>query len=392
VVGVMGMGGEGTMLAGEFQKQPGVEVRYVCDPDRRRAGEAAEKIAKIAVPGPKPIGDFRRILDDRQVDVLVIAAPDHWHAPATILACAAGKHVYVEKPVCHNPQEGEWMVAAARRHRRIVQAGTQRRTWPAHREAFDKLRAGVIGRVRYIKCWAALYRKPIPRGRPAPVPEWLDWDLWQGPAPHVPYRDNLVHYNWHWFWHWGTGEIGNHGIHRIDICRWYLGVDFPRSVSSGGARIALDDDRDTPDTQIITYDFGDKLLSFEHVSWHPRGLGERRDDDIIVYGDEGSLVWGGSGYRIYDMKNKLVAESKGAGGYADHVANHLDAIRNAVPLHADVAESHKSTVLCHLGAIAHRTGRTLHCDPATGRILNDPQAAALWRRQYEPGWEPKATT
>jgi len=388
-VGVMGMGGEGTMLATEFQKQSGVDVKYVCDPDRRRADAAAAAVAKVDGRTPQAIGDYRRILDDRAVDVLVIAAPDHWHAPATILGCAAGKHVYVEKPVCHNPQEGEWMVAAARKHKRLVQAGTQRRTWPAHREAFEKLQAGVIGKVRYIKCFVALGRQAIPRGQPADVPEWLDWNLWQGPAPRRPYRDNIVHYNWHWFWHWGTGEIGNHGIHRIDICRWYLGVEFPRAVSSGGGLIAFDDDRDTPDTQIVTYDFGDKLLSFEHASWHTRSLGERREDDIIVYGDQGSLVWGGAGYRLYDMKGKQTYENRGRGGYTEHVANLVDAIRNATPLNAEIEESHKSTVLCHLGIIAHRTGRTLRCDPANGRIQGDAQAAALWRREYEPGWEPQ---
>ena len=191
----------------------------------------------------------------------LVAAPDHWHAPAAILACQAGKHVYVEKPCCHNPREGELAIAAARRHKRVVQVGTQRRSWPGVIEGIDKLRTGAIGRVLYSRGWYNNRRASIGHGKPAPVPAWLDYTLWQGPVPERPYRDNILPYFWHWYWHWGTGELGNNGVHALDMCRWGLGVDYPTHVSSGGGRYRYDDDGQTPDTHTVTYDF-DGLARF----------------------------------------------------------------------------------------------------------------------------------
>ena len=257
VVGVMGTQ-RGRALAANFAKQPGVEIRYVCDTDTTRATACAKSLESIGGQSPQAIGDFRQILDDKQVDAFICAAPNHWHAPATILACAAGKHVYVEKPCCHNPHEGELMVAAARKFNRVVQMGSQRRSSGSTIQAMDKLREGVIGRVYLARAWYNNLRPSLGNGQTADVPANLDYDLWQGPAPRVPYIDNRIHYNWHWFWNWGNGELGNNGIHTLDLCRWGLGVDYPTRVTSSGGRYRYDDDQETPDTQTVDFEFDDR--------------------------------------------------------------------------------------------------------------------------------------
>ncbi len=388
VVGVMGLS-RGLALARDFARQENVELRYVCDVDRNRANSAASIVAKTTEQRPKPLQDFRQILDDKEVDVLVVATPDHWHAPATILACQAGKHVYVEKPCSHNPREGELMVQAARKYDRRVQMGTQRRSSSGTQEAIQRLREGVIGRVYFARCWYHNLRPSIGRGKPAPVPTNLDYDLWQGPAPRVPYYDNRIHYNWHWFWHWGTGELGNNGVHTIDLCRWGLGVDYPVRVTSSGGRYRYDDDQETPDTHTVAFEFpGERALTWQGLSCNKHSGGAKF---VAFYGEKGALELDGNGtYRIYDAKDKLVEQKKCSDvGEMAHVRNLLDAIREGTPLNQEIEEGHKSTLLCHLGNIAHRTGRTLNCDPTSGHILNDDEAMKLWTRQYEPGWEPK---
>ncbi|MBI3192132.1 MAG: Gfo/Idh/MocA family oxidoreductase, partial [Pedosphaera parvula] len=319
---------------------------------------------------------------------LVIAAPDHWHGPATILACSAGKHVYVEKPASHNAREGELMVAAARKHKRVVQLGTQRRMMPGVVEAIEKLKTGAIGRVMFSRGWYNNQRPSIGHGKPAPVPAWLDYDLWQGPAPAREFRDNVLHYNWHWFWHWGTGELGNNGIHALDICRWGLGVDYPLRVTAGGGKYRHDDDQETPDTHVVTWDFGDKSITYEGRSWHRRGF-EGSMFGIAFYGECGTIAIDGSGYKVYDAQDRLTGEQTGSGSDAPHLKNFLDCIRSGQRPAADIEDGHKSTLLCHLGNIAYRTGHTLHLDSKTRRITGDPAASALWGRDYRKGWQPK---
>jgi len=389
VVGVMGLS-RGRALAQGFAKLPGVEIKYVCDVDADRAGSGADLIAGAVGKKPEAIGDFRRILDDKAVDLLVCAAPNHWHAPATILACAAGKHVYVEKPCSHNPREGELMVEAARKHNRAVQMGAQRRSGSGFAEAVQKLREGAIGRVYLVRSWYTSARGSIGVGKLAAVPADLDYDLWQGPAPRKPYKDNVVPYNWHWRWHWGNGELGNNGVHTLDLCRWGLGVDFPTRVTSSGGRYHFEDDQETPDTHTVAFEFAGR----RQITWQGNSCNKHDNKGFITfYGDNGSLdLKENGGYVIFDGGDKQVAEhNPPSRGDVEHMVNLVDAIRNNQPLNlnAEIAEGHKSTLLCHLGNIAHRTGRTLDCDPANGHVLNDPEAMALWARDYEAGWEPK---
>ena len=387
IVGIMGVNGRGTDHARALSGISNVEIAYLCDVDTRAADKAAKAIGEKVARRPKTVKDFRRILDDKSVDALFIAAPDHWHAPATILACAAGKHVYVEKPASHNAREGELAVAAARKHNRVVQLGTQRRSYPGVIEAIQKLHAGVLGRVLFSRGWYNNARASIGHGTVAPAPEWLDWELWQGPAPERPFHSNYVHYNWHWFWHWGTGELGNNGIHSLDICRWGLGVDYPVRVSSGGGKYRHDDDQETPDTQTVTFDFGGKSMAWEGRSWHPRGF-EGSQFGIAFYGEKGTMVIDGGSYKILDFKGAEIDKGTSPASDKGHFDNFLDCIRTGKRPRADIEEGHKSTLLCHLGNIAWRTGHTLNIDPKTGRILDDPAAQALWSREYRPGWEP----
>ena len=387
VVGVMGVNGRGSALARGFARQAGSEVAYVCDVDKRAVAKAVAATKKLQQHAPKGVSDFRTILDDKAVDALVVATPDHWHAPATILACKADKHVYVEKPCSHNPHEGELMVAAARKHRRVVQMGTQRRSWPAIVEGIKKVHDGEIGDVFYSRGWYNNRRSSIGKGKAADVPAWLDYKLWQGPAPEVPFRDNVLHYNWHWLWHWGTGELGNNGVHALDLCRWGLGVDYPTRVAAGGGKYRHDDDQQTPDTHTVSYEFGGKTIQWEGLSWSPRGF-EGEMFGSSFHGTEGTLVLLGSGYKIYDMRNKLRVEKTGTAGDAVHLANFLDCVRSGKRPNADILEGHQTTLLCHLGNISYRVGRTLNTDPKDAHIKGDDDAAALWRREYREGWEP----
>jgi len=388
VVGVIGVNGRGRALADTFATLGGARVAYICDVDQRAIDRTVSALGGKSQTEPRGVTDLRKIFDDSSVDAVVIATPDHWHGPAAIMACQAGKHVYVEKPCCHNPREGELMIAAARKHNRVMQVGSQRRSMPGTAEGVQRVKAGEIGNVLFARGWYNADRKPIGRGKPAAVPEWLDYSLWQGPAPETPYRDNVVHYNWHWFWNWGTGELGNNGIHSLDICRWGLGVDFPNRVSAGGGKYFFQDDQETPDSHVVTWDFGDKAITWEGRNWHTRGF-EDSSFGIGFYGDKGSAFIDSRNYKIYDTDGKLLASSdQGFGSHDPHIKNFLECVRSGERPVCDIEDAHKSTLLCHLGNIAYRTGSVLNCDPATGHIQSNAAAEALWGREYRPGWEP----
>jgi predicted dehydrogenase len=389
VLAVIGVNGRGNALADGFLSVGGARIAYICDVDQRAIDRTLAAISGKQQHAARGETDLRRVLDDKTVDAVVIATPDHWHGPGAIMAACAGKHVYVEKPACHNPREGELMVEAARKHNRVMQVGMQRRTMPGVAEAVERVHRGEIGRVFFARGWYNADRKPIGYGKSAPVPEWLNYELWQGPAPEREYRDNLVHYNWHWFWHWGTGELGNNGIHSIDICRWGLQVDYPTKVTAGGGKYFFEDDQETPDTHVVTWDFDGKSITWEGRNWHRRGF-EGSSFGIGFYGVEGSIICDSNQYKVYDEKGKeLASQNKGFNTHDPHLKNFLACIRSGERPAADIEDGHKSTLLCHLGNIAYRTGRALNCDPATGRIQQDEQAAALWSREYRPGWEPK---
>jgi predicted dehydrogenase len=398
VVAVMGVNSRGNELATSFVRV-GARVQYICDVDTRAVEKTVADVTTMQEQIPTGITDFRRALDDPALDALAIAAPDHWHAPAALLALQAGKHVYVEKPCGHNPREGELLVEAQQRYGRVVQMGNQQRSSPESIDVIGQIRDGVIGRPYYARAWYGNTRGSIGQGRPAPVPDWLDYELWQGPAPRTPYRDNVVHYNWHWFWHWGTGEICNNGTHEIDVCRWALGVDFPTKVTSAGGRYHFDDDWECPDTQVASFEFaGGATINWEGRSCNGRPI-EDRGRGASIHGTAGTAIIDRSGYVIYDLDNNEVArrlrgetvdslDTRGGGSLTDlHLANFLEAIRGEAHPTAPIDEGHKTQLLCHLGNIAQRTGGTVDCDPQTGRIVHNAEAMTLWSREYEPGWE-----
>ena len=394
-IAVMGTNGRGHSLALAFAKQEGVDIATICDVDSDVAAKTAAALSSERGQQPKQEADFRRVLDDPAIDALVIAAPDHWHAPATVLACQAGKHVYVEKPACHNPREGELMVQAAAKHDRRVQLGTQRRSSPEVRQAIERMQAGELGRVRMARSWIASIRPAIGHGRTVDPPARLNYELWQGPAPREPYRDNVIHYHWHWFWTWGTGELGNNGIHGLDLCRQAMQVDCPREVVCGGGKLFFDDDQQTPDTELATYRFGEpghdeRLIHWEHRTWHRHG-GRGRDWGCEFYGDQGTLTLDSAGWEILDRDGKQTAQVNISNGEPEHLANFCAAIRTGAPLQAPINEGVSSTLLCHLGNIAYRTSSTVNLDPTTKQLASSSSVEQqnLWSREYAPGWEVK---
>ena len=403
VLAVMGVNSRGAYLAKCFSQLPNVEIAYICDVEENAIAKGLQEL-KESPRKPAIIKDLRTLVTKKDFDGLLIASPDHWHAPATLMGVANGKHVFVEKPCSHNPFEGELLVKAMKKYpRQLIQMGNQRRSFPSLIEAVKQVREGLIGNAYFGKGWYANNRKSIGIGKKIAVPPTLDFDLWQGPAPRRDYKDNLVHYNWHWFWHWGTAETNNNGTHEIDCCRWFLNVDYPTRVTSSGGRYAFKDDWETPDTQVASFEFE----KGKAITWEGRSCNhfpvEGAGRGFIIYGDKGTLVnYGNDDYKVFDETNKLVKEIKksvsnnvtntvSASGNLDffHFTNFVEAIRGNVPVNSPIDEGHKSNLLCHLANIAHRTGRTLNCNPTNGHILADAAAMKLWRREYEKGWEPE---
>ncbi|GAB2519224.1 Gfo/Idh/MocA family protein [Spirosoma aerophilum] len=400
VIAIMGTNSRGAFLAKNFANIPNTEIAYICDVDEKVLAKTCASVEKQTGKKPQGVTDIRKLLEKKDFDALVIAAPDHWHAPATIMGCQAGKHVYVEKPCSHNPREGEMAVEAARKYNRLVQMGSQRRSFSNVNDMVAQLRAGAIGRVYFARGWYTNWRQSIGRGKETPVPSTLHYDLWQGPAPRRTYKDNVVPYNWHWFWNWGTGEALNNGTHEIDVIRWGLDVDYPTKVVSAGGRFAFQDDWETPDTQTITANFANNTA----MTWEGRSCNgyksEGSDRGVIFYGEKGTVVYpGANSYSIYDQKGKLVKEVKDDTPYdatntvsplekldATHLQNFISSIRGDTKLTGEILNGHKSTLIAQLGNIAYRVGRTLNCNPQNGHILDDKEGMQLWGREYDKGW------
>ncbi|RUA18345.1 MAG: gfo/Idh/MocA family oxidoreductase [Flavobacteriia bacterium] len=383
-----------------IHQDPNAKMLYNCDVDDNIIEEhnawCQEHIGYV----PKVEKDFRKILEDKDVDAIFIATPEHWHAPMAILALQAGKHVYVEKPCSHNPHENELLVAAQNKYGKKVQMGNQQRSAKTSKMAVDDIRNGVIGEVFKGEAYYSNNRESIGKGKAIDVPPTLDWELWQGPAPREGYRDNIHPYNWHWFRNWGTGEIHNNGTHEIDICRWALGVNLPETVTSFGGKYTYDDDWEFVDNQQVTYTFpGEKFITWTS---HSRGImkPERPGRGATIYGSKGVIELDRNFYKLYDLAGNLIKNeeedsisatlnTQGIGGLdIDHVANFFNAIRKDISLNSDINEAGVSTMLCHLGNMAQDAGHTLKIDTKTGKVLNSEKAMQNWKREYEKGWEP----
>ncbi len=389
VLAIMGANNRGSQLATTMANLPEAQIAYICDCDENAIKKGIAAATSQGGPAPKGIKDFRHALDDPAVDALVCAAPNHWHATATILACAAGKHVYSEKPASHTPDEGERMIAAARNAKRVVQIGLQRRSNPMYQEVIQKVRNGAIGRVLYARSTYYQNRPSIGHGKETAPPPTLDYNLWQGPVLAEPYRDNVIPYNWHFFWHWGNGELGNNGIHTIDVCRWALGVDYPTHVTVSGTKLRYDDDQETPDTCTVTANFDGRILEWEGISWSP-AYEPSSGIYIELRGEGGTIFMDDRGYKILDLKRKLVASEKGKHDDADHLLNFFHSVRGGSRPNCDVEDGHKSTMICHLGNIAFRTGQPLKIDPSNGHIKSNATADKLWACEYRTGWLPNS--
>jgi len=374
-------------------------ISHVCDVDSVILKKFADSVEHELGYAPATDKDFRNILQLKEVDAITIATPDHWHAPMAIAGLEAGKHVYVEKPCSHNPAEGAMLVQAQQKYQKVAQMGIQQRSSPHTIQIVDKIHNGLIGRPYFAKCWYSNVRKSIGTGKEVAVPPQLDWDLWQGPAPRRPYKDNIHPYNWHWFRNWGTGEALNNGTHEVDICRWALGVDYPRRITSSGGRYHFKDDWQFYDTLITSYEYDDKMIAWENKSC--QGMKYfNRDRGSEIMGTEGAVVVDRDGYEVYDLKgNKTDAFDTGkATSSSDltgrdsmtdaHFANFIAAIRQGEKLNAPVSVGNVAVTMLQLSNIAWEVNRELEIDAGDGHILHDPEALSMWGRTYEKGWEP----
>ena len=364
---------------------PDVEIAYLAEVDPKRLEIGMKMVSDKQGSSCQGVKDFRTFLDDKTLDAVFIATPNFWHTSAAILALKAGKHVYVEKPGSSNPYESEILVAAAKKYGRLVQMGNQRRTWM--KEGIATLHGGAIGTLRYARSFYYNARAAIGQGALAASPD-TDMDLWQGPVTSEGDIKPYVHYDWHWLWHWGNGELGNNGIHFLDILRWGLQVEYPERVTYNGGRYWHEDKQETPDTGVALYDYGKVGMEFVQSSCHTRSA-EKPIGECVFYGENGTMALTGPSWTIFDIKGVKTGEGKGAGGGdAAHIGNFLEAIRGNASLNSPIEEGQKSTMLCHLGNIAYRTNTVVRVDPKTGKLIDNPAGEKLWKREYRPGWEP----
>ncbi|MEW5977497.1 MAG: Gfo/Idh/MocA family oxidoreductase [Acidobacteriota bacterium] len=389
-VGVVGIGGRGKAHIAGFQKQAGVEVVALCDVDDAILQERASEHQKISGKSVRCYRDMRRLFEDKDIDAVSFATPNHWHALGGIWAMEAGKHTYIEKPCSHNVWEGRQLVNAARKYNRLCQHGTQGRSSPAILEAIGKLRQGVIGDVYMARGLCFKWRPSIGKcGGPQAVPQSVDYDLWCGPAPKKPLMRNRLHYDWHWQWDYGNGDMGNQGVHEMDMARWGLGVGLPTRITGTGGHYMFDDDQETPNTLICTFDYPEqgKMLQFETRHWicnYEGGFGSAGSNNVgvIFLGSEGYMELQYFSYRTF-LGKKREPGPQGSSG-EDPFKSFIAAVRSGrrEDLGVDIEEGHLSSALCHLGNIAYRLKRSIQFDPVTESIPGDSEANAMLLRSY----------
>jgi predicted dehydrogenase len=398
---VIGLNGRAyAHLASLKANRAAARITHVCDVESNILKKFADKTQQEMGEAPVAEKDFRRILEVKEVDAITIATPEHWHAPMAIAGLRAGKHVYVEKPCSHNPAEGAMLVAAQTKYGKLVQMGTQQRSSPHTIEIVDKIHNGVIGTPYFAKCWYSNTRKSIGTGKEVAVPATLDWELWQGPAPRRAYRDNVQPYNWHWFRDWGTGETLNNGTHEVDVCRWALDVGYPKRITASGGRYHFKDDWQFYDTLVTSFEYDDRMISWEGRSCQGMKL-YGRDRGSAIMGTNGTVVVDRDGYEIYDLKGQKTSEFKagtqsstadltGSDSMTDaHFSNFIAAIRKGDKLNTPIDVGTVAVTMLQLSNAAWEVGRELHLDTGDGKIQGDGEAMKLWGRKYEPGWELK---
>ncbi len=389
-VAMMGVRGRGPRLIECFASMSDVNISYVCDVDQNVVEPAMKMIEQAKGKRPPLVDDIRRVLDDKSVDAVIISTPVHWHAPGTILACEAGKDVYVEKPASHNLREGRLMVEAARKYDRVVQHGTQSRSRPVTKRFVEFVQSGKIGDLLMAKVWNAQMRRNIGRKHDEPVPSGINYDIWSGPGTVLPFNRNHFHSTYNWHWHYGAGDLGNDSVHWLDVARWALNLGYPNKVSGMGRKLYFDDDQQTPDTQNVTYNYKDKVLMYEQRLWNRYKM-DGSENGVTVYGTAGMAQhgrWHGRqfGFRVFDQEGKQVHFEEEPPKLSRHCRNFIDCIRSREKPNADIELGHVSTALCHLGNIVARTGRNLLFDPQTETILDDPEASRLLTREYRQHW------
>lgn len=390
-VGIIGCGGRGQTLIDAFSKVPDVRFSWVCEVDEARRSQARKRLGNVV----RATADLRDLLHDDEVNTVIVATPDHWHAPAAIMACNAGKHVYVEKPCSHTVREGRLLVEAARENNRVVQHGTQVRSTKMMIDAVQLLRDGIIGNVLVSKAWNIQRRGSIGHQHPSEPPDSLDYDMWVGPAPMIPYQKNR-HYGWHWWYHFGTGDMGNDGVHDIDYARWGLGVnEHPESIAASGGKYFFDDDQEFPDTQQVTFEYpGDgthgsrRMLIYEQRLWstsYPWNV----DSGVEFYGTKGQMFLSRrgkieiTGERRVRIDHNIKPEPQ---NHERHIENFVECIKTGARPNADVEIGHLTSSLCHLGNIATRLGRRLEFDGRTESMPADLEAQQLLSRDYRRHW------
>jgi len=387
LVGVMGLRRQGMNDTKAFIRSRQAEIVALCDVDESVLNKSAREVEGMQGRKPRTVKDFRRLIEDKDIDALVIATPDHWHAIPSILACQSGKDVYVEKPLAHNIIEGRAMVQAARKYDRVVQMGTQQRSGRHFERAVEYVRSGKLGKVGLARAWICHDRPEIGSPPDSAPPPGVDYDMWLGPAPKRPFNPNRFHYQWHWFWDYGTGEMGNWGVHHLDIVRWGMNADYPTAVSCTGGKYVFEDMHETPDTQIVTYDYPGFSIIWEHRLWSTRPI-ERMRSGAAFYGSEATLVVDRDGWRVYpDDAAQQPVRGMGSEQHQRHVHNFIECVKSRELPRSDVEDAHKTTVLCHLGNIAFKVNRKLAFDSGTETFGDDAEANGHLGREYRAPWK-----